>query len=37
MVAIKRPDLVKSIVSIAGNYHHSGIYPMPDFDGNVEQ
>ena len=37
MVAVKRPDLVKSIVSIAGNYHHSGIYPMPDFDGNVAQ
>ena len=37
MVAIKRPDLVKSIVSIAGNYHHSGIYPLPDFSGNVAQ
>lgn len=37
MVAIKRPDLVKSIVSIAGNYHHSGIHPLPDFDGNVAQ
>jgi hypothetical protein len=37
MVAVKRPDLVKSIVSIAGNYHHSGIYPLPDFDGNVSQ
>lgn len=37
MVAIKRPDLVKSIVSIAGNYHHSGIHPLPDFDGNIAQ
>jgi len=37
MVAIKRPDLVKSIVSIAGNYHHNGIYPLPEFDGNVGQ
>ena len=37
MVAIKRPDLVKSIVAIAGNYHHSGIHPLPDFDGNVAQ
>lgn len=35
MVAIKRPDLVKSIVSIAGNYSHSGIYPLPEFDGNI--
>jgi len=37
MVAIKRPDLVKSIVSIAGNYHHSGIHPLPEFDGNIAQ
>jgi pimeloyl-ACP methyl ester carboxylesterase len=37
MVAIKRPDLVKSIISIAGNYHHNGIYPLPEFDGNVGQ
>jgi pimeloyl-ACP methyl ester carboxylesterase len=37
MVAIKRPDLVKSIVSIAANYHHSGIHPLPDFDGNIAQ
>jgi pimeloyl-ACP methyl ester carboxylesterase len=37
MIAIKRPDLVKSIVSIAGNYDHSGIYPLPDFDGNIGQ
>jgi pimeloyl-ACP methyl ester carboxylesterase len=28
MVAIQRPELVKSVVSIAGNFHHSGI----DFD-----
>ena len=37
MVAIKRPDLVKSIVAIAGNYHHNGIHPLPDFDGFVPQ
>lgn len=37
MVAIKRPDLVKSIVSIAANYHHSGIHPLPDFDGLIAQ
>ena len=35
MVAIKRPDLVKSIVSIAANYHHGGIHPLPEFDGNI--
>ncbi len=35
MVAIKRPDLVKSIVSIAGNYDHSGIHPLPEFEGFV--
>lgn len=32
MVAIKRPDLVKSIVSIGGNYHYSGV--MPDALGD---
>lgn len=37
MVAIKRPDLVKSIVSIAGNYHFDGIHPLPDFDGTIAQ
>jgi len=35
MVAIQRPDLVKSIVSIAGNYHYNGIYPLPEFGGFV--
>lgn len=35
MVAIKRPDLVKSVVSIAGNYDHSGIHPLPEFGGFV--
>ena len=28
MVAIARPDLVKSLISIGGNFHHSGV----DFD-----
>jgi pimeloyl-ACP methyl ester carboxylesterase len=37
MVAIKRPDLVKSIVSIAANYHHGGIHPLPEFDGFIPQ
>jgi pimeloyl-ACP methyl ester carboxylesterase len=37
MVAIERPDLVASIVSIAGNYHHSGIHPLPESDGSIAQ
>ena len=35
LVAIQRPELVRSIISIGGNYHFSGTLPMPDFDGNV--
>ena len=27
MVAIKRPDLVKSIISIGGNFHYNGVMP----------
>jgi len=37
MVAIERPDLVASIVSIAGNYHYSGIHPLPEPDGFIAQ
>lgn len=36
LVAIERPDLVKSIVSIGGNYHFSGTLPMPEFDGEID-
>jgi pimeloyl-ACP methyl ester carboxylesterase len=32
MVAIKRPDLVKSIVSIAANFNADGIVELPVFD-----
>jgi pimeloyl-ACP methyl ester carboxylesterase len=32
MVAIARPDLVKSIVSIAGNFSPDGIVDLPEFD-----
>jgi len=32
MVAIARPDLVKSIVAIAGNYHPVGLVELPNFD-----
>jgi pimeloyl-ACP methyl ester carboxylesterase len=28
---------VKSIVSIAGNYHHAGIHPLPEFGGFISQ
>lgn len=35
MVAIARPDLVKSIVSIGGNYHFNGINPLPEGDGFI--
>lgn len=35
LVAIARPDLVKSIISIGGNFHFSGTMPLPAFDGNV--
>ena len=37
MVAIERPDLVTSIVSIAGNFDHSGIHPLPESDGFIAQ
>ena len=32
MVAIARPDLVKSIVSIAANFNADGIVELPEFD-----
>ena len=35
MVAIHRPDLVKSVVLFGGLFHFSGTLPMPDFDGNI--
>jgi len=37
MVAIHRPDLVKSIVLFGGLFHFSGTLPMPEFDGNISQ
>ena len=37
MVAIKRPDLVKSIVAIGANYHHSGVpHDMPFEEASAE-
>jgi pimeloyl-ACP methyl ester carboxylesterase len=35
LVALKRPDLVKSIVSFGGNFHFSGTLPMPEWDGVI--
>jgi pimeloyl-ACP methyl ester carboxylesterase len=35
MVAIKRPDLVKSIVSIGGNYHWDAGFASDEFDGEI--
>ena len=35
LVAIKRPDLVRSVVTLGANFHHSGTLPLPDFDGVV--
>lgn len=35
MVAMKRSDLVRSIVAFGGNFHHSGTLPMPEWDGYV--
>jgi pimeloyl-ACP methyl ester carboxylesterase len=32
MVAVARPDLVKSIVSIAANFNADGIVELPEFD-----
>jgi pimeloyl-ACP methyl ester carboxylesterase len=37
MVAIHRPDLVKSVVLFGGLFHFSGTLPMPDFDGNISE
>jgi pimeloyl-ACP methyl ester carboxylesterase len=35
MVAMKRPELVKSIISMGGNYHFNGTLPLPPFDGMI--
>jgi pimeloyl-ACP methyl ester carboxylesterase len=37
MVALHRPDLVRSVVLFGGLFHFSGTLPMPDFDGNISQ
>jgi pimeloyl-ACP methyl ester carboxylesterase len=35
LVAMRRPDLVRSVVAFGGNFHHSGTLPLPEWDGNV--
>ena len=35
MVAIERPDLVKSIVTLGANFRPDGVLPIPDFDGQI--
>jgi pimeloyl-ACP methyl ester carboxylesterase len=35
MVAIQRPELVRSIITLGANFHHNGTLPLPDFDGLV--
>ena len=35
MVAIARPDLVRTVVTLGANFHHSGTLLLPEFDGVV--
>jgi pimeloyl-ACP methyl ester carboxylesterase len=35
MVAMRRPDLVHSVVAFGGNFHHNGTLPLPEWDGFV--
>ena len=35
LVAIARPELVRSVITLGANFHHSGTLPLPDFDGVV--
>ena len=35
MVAMRRPDLVRSVVAFGGNFHYSGTLPLPEWDGYV--
>ena len=37
LVAIERPDLVRSVVTLGANFHHSGTLPLPDFAGTVSE
>ena len=35
LAAIKRPELVRSVVTLGANFHHSGTLPLPEFDGVI--
>ena len=35
LLAIRRPELVRSVVTLGANFHHTGTLPLPDFDGVV--
>ena len=37
MVAMHKPELVKSVVLFGGLFHFSGTLPMPEFDGSISQ
>lgn len=37
IVALKRPDLVKSVVAFGGNFHYSGTLPMLEWDGSISE
>ena len=37
MVAMHKPELVKSVVLFGGLFHFSGTLPMPEFDGYISQ
>ena len=35
MVAMRRPDLVRSVVAFGGNFHYKGNLDMPEWDGYI--
>jgi len=35
LAAIKRPELVRSVITLGANFHHSGTLPLPEFDGVI--
>ena len=37
LAAINRPDLVRSVITLGANFHHSGTLPLPDFEGTVSE
>jgi pimeloyl-ACP methyl ester carboxylesterase len=37
MVAMQRPELVRSIITLGANFHPSGLTPIADFDGFISE